>query len=69
MQKDGAGGQGQVSAKIAVSRRLVQVFLERAANYLKEMSFHAGISSFIPVFLLQTGLFFLPFATIFPRLQ
>lgn len=32
MQKDGAGGQGQVSAKIAVSRRLVQVFLERAAN-------------------------------------
>jgi len=38
-------------------------------GYLKEMSFHAGISSFIPVFLLQTGLFFLPFATIFPRLQ
>lgn len=32
MQKDGAGGQGQVNAKIAVSRRLVQVFLERAAN-------------------------------------
>lgn len=32
MQKDGAGGQGQVSAKIAVTRRLVQVFLERAAN-------------------------------------
>lgn len=56
-----------LASEFIIGILLSQVVSER--GYLKEMNFHAGISSFLPVFSLANWSFFLPFATIFPRLQ